>query len=254
MKFSQRIFQSQIDLVGYAATRFVRSRHQILLACMPKSGSTFLSNAVGRIDGFRKTRLTTAYGRTEQEIDPLVALRRARHDYVAQHHVKYNENTESVINSFGITPVVLVRNIFDCVVSLRDHLRRESVATPMAWFDEHHLEMDDNDLEDMIVTLAMPWYIDFYVSWCRRKDALWLTYEEVKDDTPRAVEAILNHTGRPVSYDEIESSLHMAHAGADRLNKGTSGRGLELSERNKDIVRHYCSFYPHIDFSLIGVE
>lgn len=254
MKLARHIFQNQIDLVGYLATRFLRRRNQILLACMPKSGSTFLSNLVGRIDGFRKTRLTAAYDRIEQEIDPRAALRRARHSYIAQHHVKYNENTAYVVDTFDITPVVLVRNIFDCVVSLRDHLRRESVDMPMALFEESHLGLSDGELEDMIVALAMPWYIDFYVSWCRRRDALWLTYEDVKENTYHAVQMVLNHAGRPASSQEVEASLKLASASTDRLNKGISGRGTELSERNKDTIKYYCSFYPHVDFSLIGVE
>ena len=144
MKLTSHILQGPFDLALRAATRRFVKRHHILIACMPKSGSTYLSNAISRLPRFRKTSLVTHYGRTEQDLDLRLALRKSRHNYVCQHHVRYNEKTSDVINRFGVTPIVLVRNVFDCVPSIRDHLRNEAVESPTAYFSNTHPQMSDN--------------------------------------------------------------------------------------------------------------
>lgn len=220
---------------------------------MPKSGSTFLSNAIGRVPGFRKTSLVRHFGRTEQEIDPNLTLRKQRHNFVAQHHVKYNDNTADVMRTFSLTPVVLVRNIFDCVASIRDHLRHESVYSPTAFFTEDHKYLPDPELETLIVALAVPWYIHFFASWTECPEALWVTYEEMVGDEASTVERILRHSGSNLDRKTIAKSIQGGDPAADRLNVGGSGRGKSLMTENVDTIDRYANFYPDIDFSRIGI-
>lgn len=254
MKLTSHILQGPFDLALRAATRRFVKRHHILIACMPKSGSTYLSNAISRLPRFRKTSLVTHYGRTEQDLDLRLALRKSRHNYVCQHHVRYNEKTSDVINRFGVTPIVLVRNVFDCVPSIRDHLRKEAVESPTAYFFNAHPQMSDNNLERMIVQLVIPWYIQFYVSWKQCADAHWVTYDEVVQSPEDTLHRILRSTGAPHDLKTIRQCLAEAQDSADRRNVGLSGRGTQLHKENKDTIRSYCSFYPDVDFSLIGIE
>src|ERR1700735_4223003 len=60
----------------------------ILIACMPKSGSTFLSDVIGQCPDFRRAVLTPSAGRREQEIDEQLLRRLDRVSFVAQHHVR----------------------------------------------------------------------------------------------------------------------------------------------------------------------
>lgn len=255
MRLTEQVLRGPFDLAFHATTSRFVVRQRVLIACMPKSGSTFLSNAIGRLPGFRKTSLATHYGRTEQDLDASLALRKSRYNYVCQHHVRYNEKNRDVINRFSITPVVLVRDVHDCVISLRDHLRRESVDNSMVFANQDHLNLSDEELETFLVQMAIPWYINFYVSWHECPNALWITYQEVTTDSKGVIKKILRNLGRQdIGNDEIEAALENRNPSADRMNVGRPRRGHMLSEENKTLIRQYRSAYPSIDFSRIGVD
>jgi len=199
-----------------------------LIACMPKSGSTFLSELVASLPGFRREHLVPSYNRREQELsEEEIArafvgthhIRRAYMDgvvtapclprgFVAQHHVRHNDETQLLIDTYGLVPIVLVRNLFDVVVSLRDHLVKSSVYTPAAFVDEDFENLPEERQHDFLIDLAMPWYIHFYVSWWKAENKLLVTYEDLVEDPAR-----------------------------------------EMRER----IQKFCSYYPEVDFGPVGV-
>lgn len=249
-----RALRSVFDVAAHNIVMKAAPRTHILLACMPKSGSTYLSNSIGRLPGFKCTSLVSGAARAEQEINFQVALRKSKYNYISQQHVRYHARTAEAIQTFQLTPVVLVRDIFDCVVSIRDHWRRESVRGPMAYVLDDHLNMDDCDLDNMIVQMVIPWYINFYVSWTRCDDALWLRYEEVVSNPVDAVTRILKQAGHMPDPGAIVEAVGQSTPAKDRKNVGRPGRGASLPEAQKRIIREYRSFYPDIDFSRIGLE
>lgn len=254
MRFFSQIIRSPFDLLHYATLGQLAPRHHVLVACMPKSGSTFLSNTVSRLPGFRKATLVRHYGRVEQDLDPFITLRKNRYDYVAQHHVKYNENTQFVIETFNIKPVVLVRNLFDCVVSFRDHLRRESTIGPSAWIGESHKSLSDEELDAMIAHVVIPWYINFYVSWQQAPEKLMVTYNDMVGDTAGTLGKVVSYLGLTFDDEQIGQVLAPRAGGQDRFNVGQVGRGEGLSEESKAVIRRFRSFYPEIDFSPVGLD
>ena len=80
-----------------------------------------------------------------------------RVSFVAQHHVRNSDWTAEMCRSHRVTPIVLVRGLQDVVVSLRDHMRRESAVFPQFFADARHASLDDAALEQMIARLALPW-------------------------------------------------------------------------------------------------
>lgn len=119
----------------------------VLIACMPKSGSTFVTEVVAGFPGFHKLPLVPDYGRREQELDVYSLLAHANKRYVAQHHVRYSQATADLAQKFNLKCVVLVRNIFDVCVSMRDHIRNESHIGPMGYIPEDFAEWDDDRIE-----------------------------------------------------------------------------------------------------------
>ena len=99
-----------------------------LLACMPKSGSTWVQAVFSRLPRSISLQLVPNYGAREQEIDSKFVINYRLWKYrkfntISQHHVKYNINTRNALLRHGIRPIVLTRDIRDNLVSLVDHWR-----------------------------------------------------------------------------------------------------------------------------------
>src|SRR5215469_14911124 len=99
----------------------------ILIACMPKSASTYLTGLLNEVAGVRQVVITVGHHRREQELCPFECALFHDLNYVAQAHVRYSQATQLIMTRFGIVPVILVRNIEDCVVSMREHLLNEDI-------------------------------------------------------------------------------------------------------------------------------
>ncbi len=180
----------------------------IVVAAAPKSGSTFLAHTLSTLTGLQRFRLCAAYATNEHDLHlPALCLMRG-HGCVSQLHMKGTFHNAALMKSFGIKPIVLVRRIEDIVVSLQHDLKRKSLSPLSAtgedgysfvWQDQCTRELSDEQRLDMIIDLAVPWFVNFYVSWYRlceqgAVDALWITYEQLfaeKEATVRQVLAFL---------------------------------------------------------------
>ncbi|KAA1428421.1 sulfotransferase domain-containing protein [Nocardioides antri] len=254
--------------------REVPNSKAVLIACMPKSGSTFLSALLANMPGFRREHLVPSYYRREQELsEELIRKAFAATDtlrdafrqgvvsaptrprgFVAQHHVKHNHETQSLVDAYGLVPVFLVRNIYDIVISLRDHVVKSAPYTAAAYVDEDMLGWPEERMHDFLVDLALPWYIHFYVSWWKAENRLLVTYEDLTRD-PRQQVSRIARFGR-LGWDEetFEATLAKVQGGdSTRKNVGQAGRGEVLTQDMRDRIQRYCSYYPDVDFEPIGV-
>ena len=233
---------------------------------MPKSGSTFLSKTLESLPGFRRGRLVPGYQRREQELcidrlnaeigisEKLIAegttLSRG---YVAQHHIRFSGPTDAIMREYRIVPIVLVRNLFDIVQSLRDHLADTAPYMSMAYVSEEMRHWPEEQMHRFLADMAMPWYFNFFRSWQDCPDKLLISYEELMADKPAALRRICDHAGIELSEDDIIGALGAEPKGGTRLNKGVSGRGEALAPEVKDRIRHFAKYYTDIDCSILGV-
>jgi len=224
----------------------------ILIACQPKSASTFLSAALAGLRHARRVSLVPGFGRREQELSHARILRcrlRLARFCVAQHHLRYSEVTQSLIARHAITPVVLVRNLYDVVASLRDHVRDESPVSPVAYVTPEMRDAPDADLEQALAVLAVPWYLNFYMSWRECPSALWLDYADIAQNAAESLGLILARAGIRASAKEIEATLANMGRKRTRLNIGRSGRGENISRGARThvakLVKLYARHYPH---------
>ena len=111
----------------YTRSKPLRGKKCILLACFPKSGSTYLSKIISSYENFRKVDLVPSYGNREQELDIRKLHQNKKYNYIAQQHVRSSFETEKLINQFELKTIILVRNIYDIIPSLRDHLIKEGL-------------------------------------------------------------------------------------------------------------------------------
>jgi len=245
-------------LRSFAVDTLPCDSHHILVACFPKSGSTWLSEVLSTLPGFAKIDLVPVYDRREQEL-AFERLLVAHHlDYVAQHHCRYSLATEHCLRAFSLRPVVLVRNIFDCVVSLKDHIDRgtHDPATrigPLAHVPDAYYGFSQEARLDFVVDMCAPWYFNFFIGWQGCKEGLWVRYEDMLADPHATVRRITETFEIGASDAAIDAALATAAHRPTRRNVAVTGRGQTLSAAQRRRIEQFASYYPVRDFSLIGI-
>jgi predicted outer membrane lipoprotein len=237
----------------------------VVVAAAPKSGSTFLTSVLVQVTGAPFFRLCSAYSTNEHDLYlPALYLVNST-GCVSQLHMKGTFHNAALLRAFGIKPVILVRDIHDIVVSLY-HDFREKERDPslgsgfngfsFMWQDRSTRELSEAQLLAAIVDLAVPWYVNFFVSWhdlCAlgMVDALWLTYEEMMRDKRGTVARVLQFLEIKDSRPVTEEMLEQRYA---KFRDGRSGGGAEvLSAEQKQRIATLFSHYRGIDFSRFGV-
>jgi hypothetical protein len=221
----------------------------ILIACMPKSASSFLYDALAYLPGLRRATLVPGNAGREQELDPGWLRAQNRWRWVGRQHVRWSQPTAKLMRVHGITPVVLTRNLFDIVASLRDHLRSEDHVDHAAWLTPDHVALPDAELDVVLAELAMPWYVHFYLSWTACEAALWVGYDDVRSDPETTVARVLQRSGYPASAETISTAVAKARNAGTRFNKGVSGRGDTVSAPAREHILRLTRHYPGVDFT-----
>src|SRR6267142_832558 len=233
-------------------------RH-LFIACVPKSASTFLKNLLVNLTGYRDLFTVYAAGQSEHEIY-LPTLRELAHlDTVTQQHCRASDANVHLMQAFGIRPVVLVRNIFDSVMSLLDFYNKGAFQTSYSRADWPLL--DEDTKIDLLIENVVPWYFQFVASWDlaekqQRLEVHWLSYEELVADKPSSVQKVLEFYGLGASRRGVEKRIGEIESGDRkiRFNKGIAGRGRSgLNDRQKDQICHLTRYYPSTNFGRIGL-
>ncbi len=254
-------FTSGLFAFSKLQTSLFKGKKYVVIACMPKTGSTFLNKVLVELTGYQYQDLCSYGKQNEPDIYLPVIVDAFRFKSITQQHMRATDGNLNILNSYSISPIILVRNIFDIVVSIRDHLHKESILGFILHLNEEFFKLDEETQLDMIIEMALPWYFNFMASWhdaCSsgRISALWMTYERLFADKPIALRTILDFYGMQFTDKEIESALNntIGKQGT-RLNKGVPGRGQDiLTEEQKMKIISYARFYPYVDFSLIGIN
>jgi hypothetical protein len=155
--------------------------------------------------------------------------------------------------------VLIVRDLFDSLISLWDHMRDEGPDVPVALVDRRDLLRDDAEMLDFLVDVVAVWYVQFFAGWLRGAasgavNLLVLDYETVTTDPVSAIEAVCRHIGDPTpSLAVMSQSVEQVRLTKPRFNQGTSGRGGRFGRERLARVERLAAFYPDIDFSRIGI-
>ena len=231
----------------------------IFIACVPKSASTFLKDLLVNVTGYRDLFTVYAAGQSEHEIY-LPTLREMAHlSTVTQQHCRASDANIHLMQGFGIRPVILVRNIFDSVMSLLDFYNKGAFHTSYVRADWQ--TFDTKTKIDLLIENVIPWYFQFVASWDlaerqKRVEVHWLTYEELVNDKTSRVLKVLEFYGLGASRRGVEQRIRHIESNERkiRFNKGIKGRGRSgLNDLQKGQIRRLARYYPSTDFSRIGL-
>ena len=245
----------------------------IYLFCMPKSGSSFLTATIRELTGFKVvySKYSVA-GQNENLYLPNMLLTLNTNSF-DKNHMHATDANMGLIDLFSIHPIILVRNIFDVLISYYDHLNMDRVKKTASYsgqanmaflnfINERYYDLSDETKLDMLVDMAAPWDIKFYVSWydktiARGGDSLWITYEEFISNKIETVQKMLEIYKIEKSNTEIMAVLRMIDKNKEKttgFNKGVSGRGKKiLSDEQRNRIVKMTQYYPWVDFARIGL-
>jgi tetratricopeptide (TPR) repeat protein len=231
----------------------------LLVACMPKSGSTFLKTALCTLTGWAEAHFAYAYLQNEQELYLPNVIMVARHNTVTQQHCRATGPNTQILQAFGVRPVVLVRNLPDIVLSLSDFY--DSGAVVNTFFGDVWPTLGAQGKYNLIIDQVMPWYAGFYASWERaqrlgRLDCFFLTYEEMLADKPATIARISDFLGLGKTAEECAAAVRTVDGDAakTRFNKGVAGRGQQaLDDDQKARLRRLVTAYGPVNLERVGL-
>ena len=234
---------SSLLLDGFGSILPGSTKPHILIACMPKSASTYVATVISELSGMRRCRLTPSWGAREQELSQIRLSRYNHSSYVAQHHIKYSDWTGELIKKYRMTPVVMVRNLADCMVSAMDHYRAAPEPSPLATLDKAILDQEPDEFEASVIKLAIPWYLNFYVGWYEA-GAPFFDYDDLTSNPISGISGMLDEAGLQYTDAEIETAIARCVARETRFNVGKPGRGENLSPNAASALLDLLSLYP----------
>lgn len=215
------------------------TKTHIFVACFPKSGSTYLTKLISEVTGFLTISTSQFFGQNEQDIHEYKFRKFCRDNFVAQQHLKATNNNLAILQAYQLKPIVLVRNIFDTILSLQDHIEKSSPLSPTGYIHEQYFKMSKEDQLLFLIHIHLPWYFNFFVSWeeaSSKIETLWISYEEFFGDRVGTLDKILKFHQIDKSHQEIESAISKMSGKKTRLNVGIAGRGAQIPESHRQAV------------------
>ena len=265
IRFLQRLGRARnvlpsrsLRLAYYVRSRLRRRAPCLFVSAFPKSGSTFLVTALVHTSGYSRYFLGQNFN-SEHDLNFPRLVDSWAMPIVSHQHTRATPPNLEYLKQFKIRPVILTRNLSDCLVSLRDHLCKESLITPTFCAQQGFADWSAEQQFDALVDLAAGWYLDFYSGWRQAQaagvDMLWLDYSTLVTQPGQSLKQVMDFYRLPISDAQIQDAVNrtMTHGNTTRKNVGISGRGQSALTgaqftRLEALTRHY----PDTDFTSIG--
>ena len=207
-----------------------------LLVALPKSSSTYCTQALARILGatvYKDIVTQDRFSPKDLNISGIVNSRDRL--TLSQVHLTATGANLRILRHFRVPMVILLRNLFDAVVSMRDHMNKNPFFSSILIPNDYR-QLSEVDKLDYIIDTAVPWMITFYVSWVQAisrgdVETEFFSYEDMVGDPVPFFQKMCAHFGKIASAADIENAIaQVEKSAATRFNVGKSGRGLvELS-------------------------
>lgn len=230
------------------------NRRHILIACFPKSGSTYLSKVLQELTGYREWYAAEPGAQKEQDLSER-RFYRPRRPAVIQQHLKATQANLELMLWYRMRPIVQTRNLFDVVASLHDHFQLHGHSLACGFVSEEYNRMPWQARVDYLIHLHLPWYFNFLLSWREatpRMEICELTYEELFANQERELRRIAEFFGIPASAEQIAEAIRRAKGRDTRLNIGVSGRGAEMLTEDHKRAIHHLAERCRVDIDELG--
>ncbi len=231
-----------------------------LLVALPKSSSTFCTQVLARLLRGEVYKDIVVQDRfTPKDLQVASIVNRRDRVTVSQVHLVATGANLRILKNFGIPAVILLRNLFDIVVSLRDHMKVNEFFSSIL-IPNRYLSLNEGDKVDYIIDTAVPWMVTFYVSWVQALErgdikTEFVFYEDMIGDPVPFFQKSCRCLGVTTTAADIKAALEQVEKSpTTRFNVGKAGRGAsELTADQIARVRRHADYYPGIDFGPLGL-
>jgi hypothetical protein len=239
---------------------FFKPKKHIFITCTPKSGSTYLLRLLESLLSYEVEIFIAGFDRTEQDIFEPKIIENLKKNTVTHQHTRCTDNNIRLLNKHDIKPVILTRNIFESVISMRNHmiLEPENSWWPMGYVDHNFYKLPIEKQYDFVIDLIIPWYINFYVSWQKYKDKdalLWITYDELFANKMETLKKVLVYYGinKNVTPEDILYHEEKIKEVTRKTNQNKLGDKVNLTQEQLNKITKFTEYYPDINFNLLGI-
>jgi hypothetical protein len=234
-------------------------RPAIVLAFPPKAAGTFLRAAAIRATGGELLRIVYAQGARDAQLylPTLVAYYLGGFctgPMVTHIHMQAFPANVSVLQAFGIRPVVMMRSIPDMLASYWDMLERSDDALRQGLnctIPPDFRSMGADRKADFLIDVLGPWYAGYYATWldhaAQSDDVCLLNYPDFVHAPAATLETLLKHAGVPRTLEECQAAIDAtwAERSGHRFNEGVEGRGHQyFAMRHLERIGRLLSYYP----------
>lgn len=225
----------------------------IFLSALPKSGSTHFCHLLSAYTGKTVLSLHTQ-NRFREDLDSRVLTLSCRAAAIMQGHNPAGDELSFFLQTSAIRPIILLRNIFDCIISYVAHLER-SVHLRRHGFS--FAGMSDQEKLDYAIRHLAPNHVHFVASWkkyAEKRACLFLSYENNISDWHQALKLSIDYIGAPWDPKRAEQAIATLEAFSARspqdLRRRTGKSILKdaLTQKHIDEVRSLYRYYSEIDF------
>lgn len=233
---------------------------RITVIAAMKSGSTFLTKIMGALTGLPEVNLSDSYKGGDHDFSTAKINSLTGQSFVAQIHLRSSVAAVATLNQERMIPLITIRNIFDTVVSLRDHVRQADKSIPnfaspltMTFCPVQYSEMSDDELDEFLIYYAVPWFFSFWAGWSKLENIPVIKYEDLIIDPVKSIQTALAVHGIQQNQHMLQQAVEQALGGFTRKNVGIVGRGDYLRVNWASHMEKLASLHPGTDFKpLIG--
>ena len=238
-------------------------KQRVLVVVPHNSGTTYLTALLGKLLNAEIPYFHAADGYDGSDhvlsVNKLKLASGSDKSFVCPLHVRNSPSLQAQCKEYRIKKILMTRNIYDTMQSLKDRIRRykhktnDSSAIVFAKTLPSHASISEEELELFILRYAVPWYFSFVASWSNilKDPTEYIRYEDLVEDPETTLFKASKILNIETSTDKIESAINAASKMDTRRNKAITGRGemLEVSYRKE--IAEIASLYQGVDFSCI---
>jgi hypothetical protein len=180
-------------------------------------------------------------------------------NYIVHLHTPCYNTLPLFLQTFDIRTIVLTRNIFDVLISTKEHLDKSFHLAHIIQLPDTYRGFSEREKLDFVVDHVTPWLIKFFISWTRAIKnkwvlATWLGFEDVINAPLDSLRKIFDDLKIDDSQFDFKSMVDFTDQKKENFNVGLSGRGgkiLSTSQINR--VRQIAEPFREFDMTRIGL-